>query len=199
MGVEEWGVCVCVCERDRERQKKRMNEWEGEDENMNIISLLAVKCAFIEDVPEYYMLTDNLCCYFPLPRDHTVLQGWDLLKWAVCQGQGPKPLWMGADQAFVYSRILFWESFPSSGALYCSSLWLLMSVCTTLPAVRLAQKLPLLPSIPLGFDCATVHLKCFPVWNSFPSLRAGLSDPDLQGLCFPWTWMVPLHGLSVQG
>lgn len=74
-----------------------------------------------------------------------------------------EPLWPGEDQAFMYLRyVLLGVCLQLRGLLLLQSVFL-VSFCNSLPVIVVAQKLTLIPSIPLGSNCVTSHLQFFPV------------------------------------
>lgn len=126
----------------------------------------------------------------PLPFTHlwlwviTSFRNTDQPKWILRrhQGQGRIRLWCTSGGPF-------WESAPTLGAQPCSSVSL--GVCLfPSSCVPIGSETNLIPSIPLGFNCAVSHLKCFliHVWNPLASLKAGMLDPDPPG------HMSPLNG-----
>ena len=80
---------------------------------------------------------------------NTVLQGYRLAEVSCVPGAG-EPSWPEEDQASMYLRCSLLGVSPSSGALSRSSLCFLMSFYNSLPVIIVAQKLTLMPSIPLG-------------------------------------------------
>lgn len=102
--------------------------------------------------------------------DDAVLCGCILAESSCVPGPGAgEPLWMGADQAFVYFRHSLLGVCPFlGGPLLFQSV--VLHVCLYLsPCVRLAQKLTLIPSIPLGFNVSPLTWNaswCHPIYRT---------------------------------